>query len=486
MITDQIVSSFAPAAILLSHEETNNDVISKFETDTFKADLQKLTETLNKIHLRDNFEIEIFYKHTETPSRLANRSDDQKFIESLEDNTQDIEDGEKSIIKVKIYKNTTRGRRSIYSIPDIISYWNKGSPYETLKKIQDLGSSCTELESADILEPTYTSLFSFFPISIYDDSEKTKAKHSQILQQREKHINYTHGHELKIVPEDLKLTNNHNKELSDFFRPALALVSLIHIADHTKIDSDFRIEIRLNGYKSISKKITSFSDISKENTEEIFDIYSWVYSESKISDKIGLARNLISIHIRKGDITNIQPGCLSSLHSNYQIYLKENLKQYIDTKSKITDAIQKSSDKASDMVKQVGTYFRASIFSIYSFFLTIFLLRTINKNSIEPYISNSLYIIFIFFLAISISILLYAQSEFKQERARFIKNYDALKNRYTDLIAEPDLKRILQNDSDHINDLKFIDETFKRTNSLWVSLLCLMFILVTILKINSI
>lgn len=485
MITDNIVRSFAPAALLLNHEETNNDVISKFETDSLKIDAHKLTENLDKVHLRDSIEIEIFYAHTETPSRLANRADSESFVNSVLNNAAEMEEGESATIKIKIHKKAIGNRKSIYSIEDIVRYWSKGSPYETLKKLQDLGSSCAEFESNDILEPIHTSLFSFYPIQNHDGSEKPKAKHSQILEQREKHINFTHGHELKIVPEDLKLTNTSNKNLNDFFGPALALLSLIHIADHTKINSDYRVEIKLSGYKSISKEIISFADIKKESTEEIFDIYSWVYSESKISDKIGLARNLISIHIRNGDITNIQAGCLSSLHSNYQIYLKENLKQYIDTKNKITDAIQKSSDKASEMVKQVGTYFRASVFSIYSFFLTIFLLRSINKENFELYISNSLYIIFIFFLGISIAILLYAQSEFRQERERFIKSYESLKNRYTDLIAESDLKKILQNDNDHINDLSFIDKSFKRTNELWVSLLCLMFILVTILKINS-
>lgn len=485
MIADHIVGSFSPTAILLSHEESNNEVFSKFEAETFKTDTQKLSESLQKIHPRDSFEIEVFYKHTETPSRLISRSGIQDFIESLESNAQDIEEDEKFTIKVKIYKRVTNNRKSIYSIADIVNYWSKGTPYDTLKKLQDLGASCTEFESDDILESTHTSLFSFFPKNNYDSRVAKQVNHSQVLLLREKHINFTHGHELLIIPEDLKLTNNHNEDLSAFFRPALALLSLIHIADHTRIDNNLGIEIKLSGYKSISQNITAFSDINKEGAEDIFDIYSWVYSESKISDKIGLARNLISIHIKNGDITSIQPGCLSSLHSNYQIYLKDNLKQYIETKNKITDAIQKSSDKASDMVKQVGTYFRASVFSIYSFFLTIFLLRAINKETLELHISSSLYMIFIFFLVISVSIFFYAQSEFKQEKNRFIKNYDSLKSRYKDLIAESDLKIILQNDNEHISDLAFINETFKRTSELWISLLSLMFILVTSLRVNS-
>jgi hypothetical protein len=485
MITRHIVDSFAPTATSLSHLESNNDVLSKFEANTFKIDLQKLTKSLEKVHLRDSFEIEVFYKHTEIPSRLTTQSKFEDFIESLGNNAQHVEEGEKFTIKIKIRKCVIDNRKSIYSIADIISYWNAGTPYEALKKLQDLGRSCTELESGDILEPAHTSLFSFLPISTCDNMAGNQANHSQVLQRREKHINFTHGHELLIIPEDLKLTNNHNKDLSTFFRPALALLSLIHIADHTVIDNNLGVEVRLSGYKSISQKITAFSDINEDGAENIFDIYSWVYSESKISDKIGLARNLISIHVKNGDITSIQPGCLSSLHSNYQIYLKENLKQYIETKNKITDAIQKASDKASDMVKQVGTYFRASVFSIYSFFLTIFLLRAINKETLDLHISNSLYMIFIFFLIISVSIFFYAKSEFKQEKKRYINSYASLKSRYTDLIADSDLKIILQNDNDHINDINFIDETFKKTTDLWITLICLMFILVTSLRISS-
>lgn len=486
MITKTIIGSMTSSCSVTSHEETNTHVYSKFEAGLTSLNPSALTEAMRTIPARDSLEIEIFYEHSTEPSRFAKPYDLEKFSQSIDRNLTDIDLGEKTTIEIKIKKLADRGVQSIYCLSDIISHWKNGSPYSTYVKLQEISRSCHILETHDIQEPVNTALIHFVPIgSGANEPRDSNNRRLEVIKQRENHINFSHGHELQLIPEDLDLSNKENEKLNNFFDPALSLLSLIHIADHTKICTDGSFEIKLKGYKSLSKKISGFSDIKPSRETEIFDIYSWVYSESKISDKIGLARNIISIHTKNGNIADLQKGCLPSIHSNYQIYLKDNIKQYIEIKNKVTDSLQKSSEKASELTKQVGTYFRASVFSVYSFFITIFLIRSINKTTSDFKISEDLYVVFIFFLVISTCILLYSQAEFKKERERFKKNYESLKLRYIDLLSVSDLEKILQNDAPFKEDMTFIDDYFSRTRTLWVCLLSLMFVLITCLFVKS-
>jgi len=62
------------------------------------------------------------------------------------------------------------------------------------------------------------------------------------------------------------------------------------------------------------------------------EIFDWVYTDGNYTDKIGLARNLISIHLKNDNLLTLDEGTIHSLESGYDIYLKDNVKQYIEIK----------------------------------------------------------------------------------------------------------------------------------------------------------
>lgn len=365
----------------------------------------------------------------------------------------------------------------------IIEYWSKDGAFQCLERLEKLSNFSTHLECPELLDEIQTSLFHFAPLN---QSVVIVKKHSpeETILKRDKNISFSNHQNLRLTPEDLKPCTGSNKsELYKILTKCSELLSIIYIADQTRVEPNGSIDIKLNGYKSLTLTLKKITDIPADNAHEseIFEIYSWIYSEAKISDKLGLARNLISLHAKES-LFDLQRGCLNSIFSNYQIYLKENLKQYIDVKNKISESIQKLSDRATDLTKQIGTYLRISIFSIYSFFLTAFIIRSINKDTLDLQISNSLYITFLAFMAVSIAIFFYAKSEYEHEKARFKSSYISLKNRYSDLISPSDLIKILQNDSDHSQDLIFLEESFSRTKKLWTTMLLTIFIAITLLK----
>ena len=64
------------------------------------------------------------------------------------------------------------------------------------------------------------------------------------------------------------------------------------------------IQIRRRRWRVRGKNIEIFSSVFDFNKiEEYFEIYKWVYNGGNLNDKIGLARNIISLHfLKKGEL----------------------------------------------------------------------------------------------------------------------------------------------------------------------------------------
>ncbi|MDA8484592.1 hypothetical protein NNO07_16085 [Pseudomonas resinovorans] len=470
MIGKQIAETITSNYHLISAEENNSELNFNCRCNDFIREPENLKRQLDKISNRDTFTIEILFGHTDNPSSLSEKesTEIEKFLDSIKRNEKLIEENETAIIKIKISKNTLRKTTSVYSLEHLVDYWSKGSPYETLEKISSFSKNNQELETFGIDRTITTSLFRFIPAGLEPTREGQKETREDFFLKRDKICHFANGNEFDFIPGDFRFAQKPPSDrLEKLFKSLSQIFSLIYICNYSKIDKNGNIELKLNGYKQISKTISSLTNLNTKSSEDYFEIFSWAYKEGNISDKVGIARNIISIHLSNDDLLEIQDGAISSIQSNYQIYLKDNLKQYIDIKSKISESIQKSSDKAGEMVKQIGTQFRASIFSIYSFFFTVFLLRAITKNEADFSVSTGLYVIFILFIAITIAVYFYSLKELKKEETRFKSSYASLKKRYSDLISESDLKRILNNDKDHEDDLDFINQGRISTAKLW-------------------
>ena len=106
--------------------------------------------------------------------------------------------------------------------------------------------------------------------------------------------------------------------------------------------NDSKIDVKIKGYKQInySEEFSTIKDIDLSQNE-YYTIYKEVYAENNVIHKLGIARNVISLHIRDNDIFNMESGTLNSIRSNILIYTKENTQRYIDTKNKIMETVNK-------------------------------------------------------------------------------------------------------------------------------------------------
>ncbi|MEX5574563.1 hypothetical protein Q1J52_16720 [Pseudomonas lijiangensis] len=449
-------------------------------------DRAALSESLNLIHTRDSFAVCMSYTGSDQSDTLENRSDEslEGFCRKLKLHVD--EDGSISgLLTISITKGFQARTATIYSLKHIEKYWREGGVGQAATKLKSLSDKAYILESTEISTSASCGLF-VFRQSGGADTKATNPEtpnKEKYLAARDKSCLFYESKSFPFIPQDFDFSSQlaHNG-IRELFNTLKLVFSIIFIADISSLSlAEFSATIK--GYKHISSSIKYGVGGDEAVASTYYEIYLWAYSEGSVTDKLGILRNLLSIHIDNDDFRDVRSGTMQAMVSNYSIYLKENVKQYIDIKNKLSDQIQKQSEKAGDMVKTIGVYLRTSVFSVYSFVVTTFIIRAMSKPSSEGMFTNGVYLIFLMFLVLSLGTLIYAYKESEAELERFKSIYQSFKTRYDDLLSKSDRDRILQNDIEFNRDCEYVKQSRKRAVILWGCALTAVFAFVSLVKV---
>lgn len=485
MIFKNIAESLAKAIVHISSEETNTTVVEKFRIGELNVDQNALITSLSKIYQRDSFSISLTYTDSDQADSLSS-SDDKKiqvFCDRLKLQA-DEDDSVTGLLAITITKGFSGRAVSIYSLNLIEQYWRQGGIAQAARKLCSLAERAYIIESSEILREFSSGLFVFRPSgqSLHNITNPEIPHKQKFLASRDKCCLFYESKNFPVIPQDFDLNPAFDHQgISNLFNTLKLVFSIIFLADISSLDGK-NFTATIKGYKHVTSTIQLGDSKDRDVAAAYYDIYLWAYTDGNVTDKLGISRNLLSIHIDDNSFRVLREGTMPAIISNYSIYLKENVKQYIDIKNKLSDQIQKQSEKATEMVKSIGTYLRTSIFSVYSFVITTFIIRSMSKPSSEGIFSNELYAILIMFIAISIGTLFYAYKEAEAELIRFKDIYESFKSRFDDLISKSDKERILQNDKEYNRDVKYITESRRRSVFLWIGCLALVFVFVSGIK----
>ncbi|AYO54221.1 hypothetical protein CDG68_11505 [Acinetobacter wuhouensis] len=305
-------------------------------------------------------------------------------------------------------------------------------------------------ESFSTISNQFFYFQSIYPNFKVDELNKWKSEYDRenILQEkidcRDKVGHFVNADHYSFIPEFFDFKEEFF--LAAHFNYLKSIFNLIFLSDHSKIFEN-SLSFKIKGYKTLKCNLDNKLPSSVES--EITALYEWVYGSGPFVDKIGIARNVISIHIKEENISTLEIGTCHSAQSGYDLYLKDNVKQYIEVKNKIADVLYTQSEKASGIVKDMFTMFKTSMWTFLSFFLMSFLVKVIEKKtelkSLDQILNFNLATSVIGFSLIIISIfyLIFARKEVSDETKRLNNKYMEIENRYKDLLNEKDLQKIL-------------------------------------------
>ncbi|WP_423737179.1 hypothetical protein [Chitinophaga caseinilytica] len=434
--------------------------------------LTDFTNALQFLNERDDLHISISIEDGE-PIDFYCGNDASAFIDDLSSRYSIIEN-ESIVITIKIIKNQKDGVVSIYCRPEFLHFIEELSTQTILNDFhQLLVKSNYVIFEYQVQEPiTTTKSISFVnkgAINIPAQIER-----ASIINSAKTSCHYNFLAKSILVAEDFSVLHTECQRMGDLLNKLSSILSIVYLFDITSIQNS-SLEYRLNGYKSITG-IVDLKSINMDPDRQYFKIFSWVYNSGNFIDKLGLARNIISLHIESSSTLELKGDPYRSIQSSYKVYEKQNIKQYIEIRNKISDQLLGLHDRANKVIENFATGFQKSAFALITFYISAVILKVLNKDKLVEVFTIDAAILSTSFIGCSVLYFFVQRWEVNAQASRFKANYEDIKKRFTDLLDEQDIKRILNDDNEFNKDVKFIEDKKTVYTKMWFGFLAIFFI----------
>lgn len=425
--------------------------------------IKNIKKIIENVSERDRIRFKIF--DGDFPiAKYSSGSSVDEFLHDIHEEKANQED-EDYVIDIEISKSITEGKISIYHLDLFIKYLNE----LTLKGI--LFEFDRAFEKNFIIFELQNSKYEFFSNTIYF---LPKEKHidfncnerSLKLKKRTEICNFLNSSEYKLIADDFEFINCNFNSLKKIMSKIKIILSIISICDISNIEGENEVKVILNGYKRAEYLINYKSDFN-DNLNQYYKIQEWIYNGGDLNDKVGIARNIISISIKLNNLMNIDDPMFASIKSAHEIYLKENVKEYLDVKGKIVEFLNDMTQKTSDLANSLGKSFYNNIKVALTFYGTLIIRSVLVYKGLDNIFTCDVIILSIIFIIFSSIFMVFSKNESQKEIERFKKRYERIKESYNDVLEQEDINNIFKNDKYYNEDLKFISEKINNYSKQW-------------------
>lgn len=252
-----------------------------------------------------------------------------------------------------------------------------------------------------------------------------------------------------LLPDDFFIVNAEaGGELMNIFKQLCLLVSSYYVADFSDIQRDL-VEIKMSGFKALKYRSTSNVLVgslcfNEESSKQWYKIYDWCYRGGYRSEKISLARNIISLNCSDIETLKLNDSTLSAIESNFLIFERDNVRQYIKVRNEVSKILLELQEKVNSIVESFTGDFRKSVLTIGSFFLTVVVVRLVSKGDVYGCFTTNILLLSYFFILLSAVNLVYSRFVLEKKTKLFQKHYAQLRERYSTLLSKDELDRIFE------------------------------------------
>jgi hypothetical protein len=375
---------------------------------------------------------------------------------------------------IRITKNAVGGVISVYSYEDIINYFQSLTVQAILndfnKFLPKENYLVFEFQTNEPVSKTKSIWF----VNKGFSGTPYQIDRQPVLSKAQTSCYFNYLPKLSLIPQDFEFLELPGEKLAEVFNKLTSILSVAFLFDITNLQNN-HLEFRLNGYKSINGT-SDLSAFKVDPENQYFKIYNWVYDSGNFVDKIGLARNIISLHFENEKLSELKGDPFTSIQSSYKVYEKQNIKQYIEIRNKISDQLLSFHDRANKIIETFASGFQKSAFALLTFYISAIILKVLGKDKLVQVFTIDAAILSTSFILCSIIYYFVLKWEVKVQKDRFENNYNDVKKRYTDLLDQQDISRILNNDHEFNSDLKFIQDKGKNYTIMWFSFLAIFFV----------
>lgn len=471
---EQLLSKFINNYQMTSIDETFEKFNIKIK---FKSILsfskEDIEEELKRVNKRDSIRIRLEEGEEYSISKYSSGSYIDEFISDIQDH--DYNDDYDYYLTIEIIKTTMNRQLSIYNLDEFINYLDKlslkGILYEFNRILNEYESILFRVQNNDVCYMGKSISFIKENVNYNEDFLDRKKE----LEKRVEVCNFLNAHEYKLTPSDFNIQGKGNSKLEHIMKKLECILSIISIGDIVNIINDNEVNIILNGYKRIENTI-DYKNFFNDVLEEYIKIYKWTYNDGDIIDKLGIARNLISISIKDNKLTHIENNLMESIISAHNIYLKENVEEYLDAKSKINEFLFDLTQKMSELANSIGKSLYTNLAAAVTFFATIIIMNILSDKKLENIFTKDITILSIVFCLGSIIYMIISTIEVYFEVKRYETQYYRLKYSYDDILEQNDINKIFRDDKYLIEDKQYVLKKSKLYLVAWIIIIIIIFL----------
>ena len=449
-----------------------------FETTTLPK-YDDILLLINKIPSRDIFQI-VFEDDSEerivwgNSLGLAREEYDQYVLSSS---------GDSIMISISIKKSIEDNTFSIYCFDEFMKDLNDLSLFDVLCSFSDL------LFGVDYLNfVTFDKSISFMTRTMSFSSEEKQSISTDFsrlkrIEECKDVSRFLCTENLKLLPDDFKIVlNSVANPLTDKFSKLCCLLSVIYVATSASLDKD-KVIPQITGQRSISCEINIDSIKGNDN---IYKVYSWIFTDGNAADKAIIARNVLSLHCKYNSLIDIDELAFASMQSNYNLYLKNNVNQYLELKNKVADYICDVVAKTGEYATTILDRFKQNLVALIGFLITTIIANIVSSNPLDNIFTKDITVLVyailvgsVFFLVISI-----LETNYKVKTIK--KTYLQLKENYSDILSQDDIAEVYKDDELFNGTKKEIKTKTVLFSVIWISILIGIFFVVEYLTTTPI
>lgn len=385
-------------------------------------------------------------------------------------------DDETIEVKLRIDKTVEKNHFSIYSfegfVKDILSL--------SLEEVMIAFSNLLKQSPEFLIFDVYSPISMFATKTMYFVPQGSGMINSDFnrVQRIEgcKEVSFFYNFDTyEILPDDFKITIDYkDNPLTELFQKIVLLLSISFIATSATLNES-QLKGIINGQRTM-EYCCNINDLSNNNV--LYGIYNWIYTDGSAIDKAIIARNVISLHCRYVAITEIDDKVMASIQSNYNLYLKDNVKQYLELKNKVAEFISDVVSKTGEYAMKLLDKFKSNLIAIFGFIFTTILANIVSSQPLDNLFTKEITILIECVLAGSFVYLIICYLQSKYEIQKVYNSYNELKKNYSNILTEDDILEVFGEDELLHEMKKTINKSEKIYLAIWIIFLVLVFIVV--------
>lgn len=294
-----------------------------------------------------------------------------------------------------------------------------------------------------------------------------------------------------LIPSDLFVTGNQGDEgYAKLLNKLTILYAVCFLFDYIKYSNNV-FEYKLNGFKSFSDQIESATigsiNIDTLSARQYYEIFLWVYIGGNTLDKLVIARNIISLNLTDRKTLSINDKTIDAIISNYRIYEKENVVQYISIRNEVSKQLR---DYQKEVIKTVDEFdgdFKKIFFTFMTFIFSTVLIRVMSKNLSSPkLIPDEIILLLGLYCILSLGYFFYARYVLDEKINMIDSQYTKTRRFYNEVLSENEQKELFDDISTKDGTYQsFQKERKAKYKKLWVWSVIAVIIVLVVLLINN-